>query len=96
MYEWAGTAIYFWKSLMGALTAGYQAGFLWASAVGVYLLLRRDIDGVQTSDVYLDRDDEFGLPPLEGDPATGVPDISTTNAARPADIANPNDLPRSD
>jgi hypothetical protein len=96
MFEWARTVIYFWKSLMGALTAGYQAGFLWASAVGVYLLLRHDIDGVQTSDVYVDQNDEYGLPPLEGDPATGVPDISPTSPARTADIANPNDLPRSD
>jgi hypothetical protein len=96
LFQWARAAIYFWKSLMGALTAGYQAGFLWASAVGVYLLLRRDIDGVQTGDVYIDQEDEFGLPPLDVDQATGVPDISTTSAARPADVANPNDLPRGD
>jgi hypothetical protein len=94
--QWARSVIYFWKSLMGALAAGYQAGFLWASAVGVYLLLRRDIDGVQTSDVYIEQEDEFGLPPLEADAATGVPSISTTEPARAADISNPNDLPRSD
>jgi hypothetical protein len=94
--QWARSVIYFWKSLMGALAAGYQAGFLWASAVGVYLLLRRDIDGVQISDVYVDQEDQFGLPPLEVDAATGVPNISTTEPARPADISNPNDLPRTD
>jgi hypothetical protein len=96
LFDWARAVIYFWKSLMGALTAGYQAGFLWASAVGVYLLLRQDIDGVQTGDVYVDQDDEYGLPPLEADPATGVPEISPTGPAQTADIANPNDLPRSD
>ena len=29
---------HFWKSLVAALAAGYQAGFLWVAAVGVYLL----------------------------------------------------------
>ena len=56
----ARRAIYFWKSLMAALAAGYQAGFLWVAAVGVYLLLRRDIDGVQTTEVYLDQDEAYG------------------------------------
>jgi hypothetical protein len=92
----ARRAIYFWKSLMAALAAGYQAGFLWASAVGVYLLLRRDIDGVQTNEVYVEQDEEYGLPPLEGEPATGVPEVSITTAARPGDVANPDGLPRTD
>jgi hypothetical protein len=92
----ARRAIYFWKSLMAALAAGYQAGFLWVSAVGVYLLLRRDIDGVQTSEVYLDQDDSFGLPPLASDAVTGVPDVAPAEPARPGDAANPDDLPRTD
>ncbi len=89
-------AISFWKWLMEALAAGYQAGFLWVAAVGVYLLLRRDIDGVQTSEVYVDQDAEFGLPPLAEDAATGVPEVSTTEPARSGDIANPANLPRTD
>jgi hypothetical protein len=92
----AKRAVYFWKSLLAALAAGYQAGFLWASAVGVYLLLRRDIDGVQMNEVYIDQDEEYGLPPLEPDAATGVPDVSPTAAARPGDITNPDELPRTD
>jgi hypothetical protein len=92
----ARRAVYFWKSLMAALAAGYQAGFLWASAIGVYLLLRHDIDSVQMNEVYVEQDDEYGLPPLEAETATGVPDVSTNSAARPADIANPDELPRTD
>jgi hypothetical protein len=92
----ARRAIYFWKSLMAALAAGYQAGFLWVAAVGVYLLLRRDIDGVQTTEVYLDQDEGYGMPPLAGDAATGVPEISASQPARPGDTANPDDLPRTD
>ena len=92
----ARRTIYFWKSLMAALAAGYQAGFLWVAAVGVYLLLRRDIDGVQTTEVYLDQDEAYGLPPLAGDPATGVPEVSPTQASRAGDTANPDDLPRTD
>jgi hypothetical protein len=92
----ARRAIGFWKSLMAALAAGYQAGFLWVAAVGVYLLLRRDIDGVQTSEVFVDQDAEFGVPPLTEDAVTGIPDVSTTGPARPADPANPSNLPRGD
>ena len=55
------------------LVAGYQAGFLWVAAVGIYLLLRRDIDGVQTGEVYVDQAEEYGMPPLTEDAATGVP-----------------------
>jgi hypothetical protein len=89
-------AVFFWKSLMAALAAGYQAGFLWVSAVGVYLLLRRDIDGVQTTEVYLDQDEGYGMPPLTGDALSGVPEVAPTGAAQPGDASNPNDLPRTD
>jgi hypothetical protein len=92
----ARRAVFFWKSLMAALAAGYQAGFLWVSAVGVYLLLRRDIDGVQPTEVYLEQDEGYGMPPLTSDAVTGVPDVSPTAAAQPGDASNPNDLPRTD
>jgi hypothetical protein len=96
MRNGARRAISFWKWLMEALAAGYQAGFLWVAAVGVYLLLRRDIDGVQTNEVFVDQDAEFGLPPLAEDSATGVPEVATTEPARSGDIANPANLPRTD
>jgi hypothetical protein len=89
-------AISFWKSLIAALAAGYQAGFLWVAAVGVYLLLRRDIDGVQTSEVYLEHNEHFGAPPLTQDAVTGVPEVSANQPAKPGDTAISGDLPRSD
>lgn len=78
------TVIRFWKSLVAALVAGYQAGFLWVSAVGIYLLLRHDIDGVQMNEVYIDEAEEYGMPPLADDPATGLPDVSS-QVALPGD-----------
>jgi hypothetical protein len=92
----ARRAIYFWKSLMAALAAGYQAGFLWVAAVGVYLLLRRDIDGVQTTEVYLDQDEGYGVPPLASDATTGIPEVAAGQAAQLGDTSNPDDLPRTD
>jgi hypothetical protein len=82
----AKSVIGFWKSLVAALVAGYQAGFLWVSAVGIYLLLRRDIDGVQMNEVYVDQAEEFGMPPLTDDPATGVPDVALNSPAVPGDM----------
>ncbi|HVT28903.1 MAG TPA: hypothetical protein VHE81_12890 [Lacipirellulaceae bacterium] len=75
----------FWKAVVAVLVAGYQAGFLWVAAVGIYLLLRRDIDGVQTSEVFVDQADEFGMPPLAADAATGVPEVAPPEPALPGD-----------
>ena len=38
--------------------------------------LRRDIDGVQTNEVYVDQADEFGMPPLADEATTGVPEVA--------------------
>jgi hypothetical protein len=81
----ARQAIHFWKWLIGALAAGYQAGFLWVSAVGVYLLLRHDIDGVQLNEVYVDQADEYGMPPLADEATTGVPEVVPSAPAQPGD-----------
>jgi len=77
--------IAFWKAVVALLVAGYQAGFLWVAAVGIYLLLRRDIDGVQTGEVYVDQAEEYGMPPLSDDAATGVPEIAPREPALPGD-----------
>jgi hypothetical protein len=82
----AATAIGFWKSLLGALAAGYQAGFLWVAAVGVYLLLRKDIDGAEMDEVYVEDEPEFGMPPLADDVATGVPEVDASAPAQPGDL----------
>jgi hypothetical protein len=82
----AGKAIEFWKSLLGALAAGYQAGFLWVAAVGVYLLLRKDIDGAEMDEVYVEDEQEYGMPPLVDNPATGIPEVSANGGAQPGDI----------
>jgi hypothetical protein len=82
----AHNAIRFWKTMVAALAAGYQAGFLWVAAVGVYLLMRRDIDGVQLNDVYIDPADEFGLPPLADEATGGVPEVVPNAPAQPGDV----------
>jgi hypothetical protein len=73
----AAEAIQFWKSLLGALAAGYQAGFIFVAAVGVYLLLRKDIDGAEMDEVYVEDEPEFGMPSLADDQVTGVPEVQT-------------------
>jgi hypothetical protein len=79
----AAESIGFWKSLLGALAAGYQAGFLFVAAVGVYLLLRKDIDGAEMDEVYVEDEPEFGMPPLADDHVTSVPEVQTDFAAPP-------------
>jgi hypothetical protein len=79
----AAKSIRFWKSLLGALAAGYQAGFLFVAAVGVYLLLRKDIDGAEMDEVYVEDEPEFGMPPLSDEHVTGVPEVQSDLAAPP-------------
>lgn len=81
----SASIIHFWKQLVAMLVAGFQAGFLWVSAVGIYLVLRRDIDGVQMNEVYIDQAEEFGMPPLVEDAATGVPEVAPRAPAVPGD-----------
>lgn len=82
----AAKAIRFWKSFLGALAAGYQAGFLFVAAVGVYLLLRKDIDGAEMDEVYVEDEPEFGMPPLADDVATGVPEVDASGDAVPGNL----------
>jgi hypothetical protein len=79
----ARNSISFWKLIVATLAAGYQAGFLWVAAVGVYLLMRRDIDGVQLNEVYVDPTDEYGLPPLADEATGGVPEVAPNIPAQP-------------
>jgi hypothetical protein len=51
----------------------------------MYLLLRRDIDGVQTAEVSVDQTEEYGMPPLAEDSTTGVPEIAPREPAMPGD-----------
>jgi hypothetical protein len=83
----AADVILFWKQVVALLVAGYQAGFLLVSAVGIYLLLRRDVDGVQMNEVFIDHTEEYGLPPLVDDPITGVPGVASNAAAVPGSTA---------
>ena len=68
--------VHFWKQLVAVLVAGFQAGFLWVSAVGIYLLLRRDIDGVQMNEVFVDQDDDYGMTSLMDESGTAPPDLA--------------------
>ena len=75
----------FWKGLWKSLAAGYQAAFIWVSAVGIYLLLRRDIDGAELDEVYIDPDEQRGIPALDEDALSGVPEVSPTAPAQSGD-----------
>lgn len=64
--QWGESLIGFWKSLVTTLKHGFQFGFFWVSAVGVYLLLRRNVDATEMDEIYLgDEEPAQPLPPLE-------------------------------
>jgi hypothetical protein len=85
----ARKCIEFWQAMWKTLAAGYQAGFIWVAGVGIYLLLRRDIDGAEMDEVYVGEEDEHGLPVLEDDASSGVPEVAPERPAQPADAGQP-------
>ncbi len=67
--------IRFWKAALQLLVASYAVAYLWSATVGIYLLLRRQVDATEMDEVVTEeRGDEelHGLPPLHTDPS-GVP-----------------------
>jgi hypothetical protein len=77
--------IVFWQGLWKAIAAGFQVGYVWVAGVGIYLLLRRDIDGAEMDEVYIGPEAEYGMPGLEDDAASGVPAVAANKPAQPGD-----------
>ena len=43
--------------------------------------LRKDIDGAEMDEVYVEDEPEFGMPPLADDQVTGVPEVDPREPA---------------
>ena len=75
--------IRFWKATLRLGVASYSVAYLWSASVGIYLLLRRQIDATEMDEVVIDEGSEeslHGLPTLHADPS-GVPSIDATGGA---------------
>ena len=71
----AAGAMAFWKATLLAVAASFPLGYLWSAAVGVYLLLRRQIDSTEMDEIALDQSEPTeGLPKLTPG-ASGVPQV---------------------
>lgn len=78
MVSWGAAAMSSWKSALLAVAASYPLGFLWSSAAGIYLLLRRHIDSTEIDEINLDQEEPTtGLPSLSGG-EQGVPQVEPT------------------
>ncbi len=67
----------YWLHFARSIGVGFAAGFVWVSGVGMYLLLRRDIDATEMDEITLeDQDHLYGLPSLEQHPS-GVPEVTS-------------------
>lgn len=72
------SGIRFWKSALQVLVASYALAYLWPAAVGIYLLLRRQVDSTEMDEVAVDEGTQ-GLPPLQ-DHASGVPSVEPADS----------------
>ena len=51
--------IRFWTAGLSVVRAAYYFGYFWCAAVGIYLLLRRDIDSVQLDEVTIEEMESY-------------------------------------
>jgi len=71
--------IRFWKAALRLVVASYAVAYLWSAAVGIYLLLRRQVDATEMDEVVSEEgadENRHGLPPLHADPS-GVPGVES-------------------
>lgn len=88
----AAKAIWFWNGALRLVALSFVFSHFWVASTAIYLLLRRDTDGAELDEMYVDHGEEsFGLPPVETD-ANGVAVIAEevpTGASNPSDAAKP-------
>jgi hypothetical protein len=68
----ASAAIGFWKSMLASLSASYPLAYLFSASVGIYLLLRMDIDATEMDEITVDAGE---------DTVTHEPHLDEANAA---------------
>lgn len=80
--------------LFGAvlLVVGFGYSFFWSSVTALYLWLRHDIDGLETSEVYLE-DEDFNAPPATATTSPG--NAPAASACSVAESAKPGTVPLS-
>ncbi len=69
----ASGGIWFWISITRTLVSSFAVGYLWSAAVGIYLLLRRQVDSTEMDEVVV-TEQRHDLPRLDSDPS-GVPGV---------------------
>lgn len=77
----AAQAIWFWQGAVRVLALAALVSHFWVATTGIYLLLRRDTDGQELDEVFVDNAGDIrGLPPMETDPqgVTVVPQSEVT------------------
>lgn len=81
---WGQRITSFWNSLVRLLATGAVYATFWSSAVAIYFLLRRDVDGTELDDVYTDEVvNTYGLPPLRKNSRGQVAVVEPTEAPAP-------------
>jgi hypothetical protein len=72
----AASILAFWTGLVQVITVGFIYTFFFSAATIVYFLLRYDVDGTESDEVFVEEQSEkFGLPPVTTD-AAGVATIA--------------------
>ena len=71
----------FWTTAVGWLTHAYIYSYFWTTTTVIYLILRQDVDGTDTHDVYLDEQatDTFAGIPATAEPTVTPPVVESTS-----------------
>ena len=95
----AGASIIgFFNGFLRTAVTGYTYGLFWCLASAMYLLMRKVVDDTEFDEVFVEGEDDYGLPPLTNDPpaesqsatASDSEDVATSS------VKDMKDEPKSD
>ena len=80
--RYGSNMIYFWQGLVRTVVEAFSYGLFWVFASAMYLLLRKDVDETEFDEIYVDGQQDYGLPPINND--SEVPQILKETSESPA------------
>ena len=79
--------IHFWNGFLRTVVAAYTYGLFWCIATAVYLLLRKDVDETEFDEVYVEGEEDYGLPPLTSESSATKPAQSASSSQDAEDVS---------
>jgi len=79
--------ISFWNGALRTVVAAYTYGLFWCLATAAYLLLRKDVDETEFDEIFIEGEEDYGLPSLTGDSSSAKAAIAPSSSEDSEDVS---------